>query len=44
VWLQSLPFSRFASRVFSAMPGNPAGRRQGEGSILGPLGDLLGGD
>ena len=44
VWLQSLPFSRFASRVFSAMPGNPAGRRQGEGSVLGPLGDLLGGD
>ena len=44
IWIQSLPFSRFASRVFSAMPGNPAGRRQGEGSILGPLGDLLGGD
>jgi uncharacterized protein (TIGR00266 family) len=44
IWMQSLPFSRFASRVFSAMPGNPAGRRQGEGSILGPLGDLLGGD
>ncbi len=44
VWLQSLPFSRFASRVFSAMPGNLAGRRQGEGSILGPLGDLIGGD
>ncbi len=43
IWLQSLPFSRFASRVFSAMPGNPAGRRQGEGSVLGPLGDLLGG-
>lgn len=44
VWLQSLPFSRFASRVFSAMPGNPAGARKGEGSILGPIGDLLGGD
>ena len=44
VWLQSLPFSRFASRVFSAMPGNPAGRSQGEGSILGPLGNLLDGD
>ncbi|MCA1733063.1 MAG: AIM24 family protein, partial [Acidobacteria bacterium] len=43
VWLQSLPFSRFASRVFSAMPGNPAGGRKGEGSVLGPLGDLLGG-
>jgi uncharacterized protein (TIGR00266 family) len=44
IWIQSLPFSRFASRVFSAMPGNPAGRRQDEGSILGPLGNLLGGD
>ena len=44
IWMQSLPFSRFASRVFSALPGNLAGRRQGEGSILGPLGDLLGGD
>lgn len=44
IWLQSLPFSRFASRVFAAMPGNPAGRRQGEGSVLGPLGDLLGGN
>lgn len=43
VWLQSLPFSRFASRVFSAMPGRPGGQRKGEGSILGPLGDLLGG-
>ncbi|HEX6976116.1 MAG TPA: TIGR00266 family protein [Vicinamibacterales bacterium] len=43
VWIQSLPFSRFASRVFSAMPGKP-GRRRDEGSILGPLGDLLGGD
>lgn len=44
VWLQSLPFSRFASRVFAAMPGNPGGARKGEGSVLGPLGDLLGGD
>jgi uncharacterized protein (TIGR00266 family) len=44
VWLQSLPFSRFASRVFSAMPQNPGGRRVGEGSVLGGLGDLLGGD
>lgn len=44
IWMQSLPFSRFASRVFSALPGNLAGRRQGEGSVLGPLGNLLGGD
>ncbi|MFZ2492614.1 MAG: TIGR00266 family protein [Thermoanaerobaculia bacterium] len=44
VWLQSLPFSRFASRVFSAMPGKLGGRRQDEGSILGGIGNLLDGD
>ncbi|QQR72831.1 MAG: TIGR00266 family protein [Holophagales bacterium] len=42
IWLQSLPFSRLASRVFAA--GAPAGRRREEGSILGPLGNLLDGD
>lgn len=35
VLVQSLPFSRLASRVFSAMPGNPAGRQQDEGGIGG---------
>jgi uncharacterized protein (TIGR00266 family) len=44
VWMQSLPFSRFASRVFSAMPGKLGGRGREEGSILGSLGDLIGGD
>lgn len=44
VWIQSLPFSRFASRVFAALPNKPGGARKGEGSVLGPLGDLLGGD
>jgi uncharacterized protein (TIGR00266 family) len=42
VWLQSLPFSRFASRVFAAAGG--AGRGQGEGSVLGGLGGTLMGD
>ncbi|WP_010631414.1 TIGR00266 family protein [Sporolactobacillus vineae] len=42
VLVQSLPFSRLASRVFSAMPGNPAGKRQDEGGI-GGLFDLFDG-
>ncbi len=43
VWLQSLPFNRFASRVFSAAGG--AGRGGGEeGSVLGGFGRLLSGD
>jgi len=39
VWLQSLPFSRLAGRVYAA-----AGGGKGEGSILGGLGGLLDGD
>jgi uncharacterized protein (TIGR00266 family) len=48
VWLQSLPFSRLASRVFAAAPQNGGGRE--EGSVLGGfgaaglLGGILGGD
>jgi len=48
VWLQSLPFSRLASRVFAAAP-QMGGSRE-EGSVLGGfatgglLGGLLGGD
>ncbi len=49
VWLQSLPFSRLASRVFAAAP-QMGGSRE-EGSVLpgfaaggGVLGGLLGGD
>ncbi|TFE00055.1 TIGR00266 family protein [Jeotgalibacillus sp. R-1-5s-1] len=41
VWVQSLPFSRLASRVFSAMPHN--GGSKGEGSAAGGLFDILGG-
>ena len=43
VWLQSLPFSRLASRVFAAAPQRGGSRE--EGSVLGGLagGSLLGG-
>lgn len=49
VWLQSLPFSRLASRIFAAAP-QAGGRGRDEGSLLGGvaggslLGGLLGGD
>lgn len=42
VWLQSLPFSRLASRVFAAAPQRGGGRE--EGSVLGGFGNLLDGD
>jgi uncharacterized protein (TIGR00266 family) len=48
IWLQSLPFSRLASRVFAAAPQRGGGRE--EGSVLpgfaagGLLGGILGGD
>ena len=43
VWLQSLPFSRLASRVFAAAPQRGGSRE--EGSVLGGVlgGGLLGG-
>jgi uncharacterized protein (AIM24 family) len=43
IWLQSLPFSRLASRIYAAAP-QAGGRRHEEGSILGSLGNLLDGD
>jgi uncharacterized protein (TIGR00266 family) len=43
VWLQSLPFSRLASRIYAAAPQTGGARRE-EGSILGGLGNLLDGD
>jgi len=42
VWLQSLPFSRLADRIFAAAP-QTGGKRVGEGSILGTIGDLMDG-
>lgn len=43
VYIQSLPFSRLASRVFAAAP-QGGGKDKGEGSILGGFGRLLDGD
>ena len=42
VWMQSLPFSRLADRIYAAMPQH--GGSKGEGSVLGALGNLLDGD
>ena len=42
-WLQSLPFSRMADRIYKAAPA-AGGSRRGEGSILGGLGGILDGD
>jgi uncharacterized protein (TIGR00266 family) len=43
VWLQSLPFSRLADRVYKAAPAAFGSRRE-EGSILGGIGGILDGD
>jgi uncharacterized protein (TIGR00266 family) len=43
IWMQSLPFSRLASRVYSYAP-QTGGTRKGEGSVLGGIGDLMMGD
>lgn len=40
VWVQSMPFSRLAEKVISSAP-NMGGKSQGEGSILGSLGNLF---
>ncbi len=42
VWIQSLPLSRLADRIRAAS--GPSGRRKEEGSVLGPLGNVLDGD
>lgn len=42
VWVQSLPFSRLADRIYAHSP-KMGGSRKGEGSILGGLGDLIDG-
>jgi len=43
VILQTLPFSRMADKIIAASRIGH-GRRQEEGSVLGPLGDILSGD
>jgi uncharacterized protein (TIGR00266 family) len=40
VWLQSLPFSRLAERVFRSAP-QGGGQQTGEGSILGGIADFM---
>lgn len=42
VWLQSLPFTRLAGRIYANSPAGSS--RTGEGSILGSLGNMLDGD
>jgi uncharacterized protein (TIGR00266 family) len=41
VWLQSLPFSRLAGRIWQAAP-QGGGKDRGEGSVLGKLGGIGG--
>jgi uncharacterized protein (TIGR00266 family) len=43
IWLQSLPLSRLANRIVSAVPGMGRGGKE-EGSILRGIGGLLDGD
>lgn len=43
VYLQTLPFSRLASRIFEHAP-QAGGNRQGEGSVLGNIGGIINGD
>ena len=43
VYLQSLPFSRLADRILAHAP-STGGKRKGEGSVLGMVGDIMGGD
>ena len=43
VWLQSLPFSRMADRIIASAPKH-GGSAVGEGSVLGGIGRLIGGD
>jgi uncharacterized protein (AIM24 family) len=41
VWLQSLPFSRLAGRIWRSAP-QAGGKDTGEGSILGKMGGIGG--
>lgn len=43
VYLQSLPFSRLADRILEHAP-RAGGKDRGEGSVLGGLGRMIGGD
>lgn len=43
VYLQSLPFSRLADRIIQSAP-SIGGKAKGEGSVLGAIGGMIGGD
>jgi len=43
VWIQSLPFSRLAGRMLAAA-GSRGGQNRGEGSVLGGIGNFVGGN
>ncbi|MCI4627161.1 MAG: TIGR00266 family protein [Candidatus Magnetoovum sp. WYHC-5] len=43
IYLQSLPFSRLADRILQNAP-KAGGKRTEEGSVLGPIGNILDGD
>jgi uncharacterized protein (TIGR00266 family) len=43
IWLQSLPFSRMADRIIASAP-RAGGHAKEEGSVLGGLGRLIGGN
>ena len=43
VYLQSLPFSRLCDRILAHAPSS-GGSQKGEGSVLGAVGDLIGGN
>ncbi len=43
VWVQSLPFSRLAGRMLAAA-GGFGGQNRGQSSILGGIGDIIGGN
>ncbi|MCH2099450.1 MAG: AIM24 family protein, partial [Pseudomonadales bacterium] len=43
VWLQSMPFSRLADRIFANAPALE-GKEQGEGSVLGSVYRMIDGD
>ena len=43
IWLQSLPLSRLAGRIYAAAP-QAGGRGREEGSILGGIGSMIAGD
>jgi uncharacterized protein (AIM24 family) len=43
VWIQTLPFSRLCDRIISSSSGG-SGSSKGEGSVLGGLGRMIGGD